>query len=142
MVEVEPVEEASEAREVERILVGIVESLSRADVDDPSGAAATGTASGGRGRRDVVTSCSSSSIVDDAGGAAAAAAAVMVELRLPVLLIIPALMDLRNAGGGDREVDRVEDEEEERILSGVGVGAPAHSPATVAVLAALFRRAL
>lgn len=133
MVEVEPEEEATEARDVERsLLVGIVESLGRATVDGPS--AATTAAAG-----DVATSCSSS-IVDDAGGAAAAV--MMVELRLvlllPRVLIIPALTDLRNAGGGgggDGTVD-----EDERILSGVGAGAPAHSPATVAVLAARIRR--
>ena len=133
IVEVEPVEEA---REAERILVGMVESLGRADADEASAAKRTGSGGGGG---DVVASCSSS-IVDDADGAA-----VMVELRLlflfPRVLIIPALTDLRTAGGsggggGDRAVD-----DGERIRSGVGAGAPAHSPATVAILAARFRRA-
>lgn len=81
MVEVEPVEEATEAREVERILVA-----------EPSAARRTGSGGGGGG---VVVSCSSS-IVDDAGGAAA-----RVELRLVLfqrVLIMPALTDLRNAG--------------------------------------------
>ena len=112
----------------------MVESLGRVDVDEASAAKRTGSGGGG----DVVASCSSS-IVDDAGGAA-----VTVELRLllfPRVLIIPALTDLRTAGGsggggGDRAVD-----EEERIRSGVGAGAPAHSPAEVAILAARFRRA-
>lgn len=133
MVEAEPVEEATEARDADLVLVASVR-LVRSSAP-PAAAAELASSSA------MVILAVDGDDEGEGDAAETAGSAIRVEC-LPLPSTVPALADLRNVGGGgDEAVAALLVLLGVRILSREGGGAPAHSPGTVATtLRALLLR--